>query len=118
METQNSQNLNTSSAEKSYQLAEKSYQVTLYLLAADKLLTSAKIQDWIACYLAELLEIKQHKVDISVSFDCYGLDSLATADLTHELGNLLGKKLAPTILYDHPTIEALAWHLAEEFPTF
>ena len=40
-----------------------------------------------------------------------GVDSLAAAQLAHELGEEFGVELPPTLLFDHPTIEALAKHL-------
>lgn len=76
--------------------------------------TASKIQDWIAAYLAELLEVEPYEVDVSVPFDRYGLDSSAAVGLTGDLEDWLGQKLDPTLLYDYPTVEALARHLAEE----
>ncbi len=37
--------------------------------------------------------------------------------MTGDLEDWLGCELDPTLLYDYPTIDALAWHLAEEFQT-
>ncbi|MEU8272167.1 alpha/beta fold hydrolase, partial [Sphaerisporangium sp. NPDC049002] len=41
-----------------------------------------------------------------------GLDSLRLTQLAHQLSDRLGLRLPPTVLYDHPTVERLAEHLA------
>lgn len=76
--------------------------------------TTTEIQVWLVSYLAELLEIDSHKIDVTVSFDRYGLDSSATVGLSGDLEEWLGCEIEPTVLYDYPTIGALAQHLAEE----
>lgn len=75
--------------------------------------TEATIQAWLVSYLAELLEIDPDSVDVKIPFNRYGLDSLAAVGLTGDLEDWLGLELEPTLLYDYPTIEALAEHLAE-----
>ena len=82
----------------------------------DKKLPSAtEIQAWLVSYLAELLEIEVNEVDVTISFDRYGLDSSAAMAMTGDFGDWLGRELDPTTMYDYPTIEALMQHLAEEF---
>lgn len=76
--------------------------------------TAAEIQTWIASYLAQLLEIEPDEVDTEIPFDQYGLDSAAAVGMTGDLEDWLETKLDPTLLYDYPTVEALARHLAEE----
>lgn len=76
--------------------------------------TAAEIQAWIVSYLAELLEIDPDELNVKIPFDQYGLDSSAAVGLTGDLEDWLGSKLDPTLLYDYPTVEALARHLAEE----
>jgi acyl carrier protein len=77
-------------------------------------LTQERIQAWLVSYLAESLEIEKDKVEVAIPFDRYGLDSSAAVGLTGDLQDWLGYELEPTLLYDYPTIEALAQHLAEE----
>jgi acyl carrier protein len=76
--------------------------------------TAIEIQAWIASYLAELLEVDAEEVDISLPFDRYGLDSSVAIGLTGDLEDWLGTRLDPTLLYDYPTVAALAKHLAIE----
>lgn len=76
--------------------------------------TPAEVQDWLVSYLANLLEIDLDEVDVTVSFDRYGLDSATAIGMTGNLEEWLGSELDPTLIYDYPTIEALAKNLAEE----
>ena len=75
---------------------------------------TAEIQTWLVSYLAELLEIEPDEVDVTIPFDRYGLDSSAAVELSGDLEDWLGRELDPTLLYDYPTVEALAKHLSEE----
>jgi acyl carrier protein len=77
-----------------------------------KEISAAKIQDWIVAYLADLLEIDADEVDVTISFDRYGLDSSAAVSLTGDLENWLGMEIEPTLLYDYPTVESLVRHLS------
>lgn len=82
------------------------------LAVSPKQPTAAEIQDWIVAYLADLLEIEPDEVDVTISFDRYGLDSSAAVGMTGDLETWLGKELDPTLLYDYPTVEALVQHIS------
>ncbi len=82
--------------------------------APKKPATAAEIQGWLVFYMAELLEIEPDEVDVAIPFDRYGLDSSAAVGMTGDLEEWLGYELDPTLIYDYPTIEALAGHLSEE----
>ena len=43
-----------------------------------------------------------------------GLDSLMALDLTKALSKSLGRRIPPTLLFNHPTVEAITGHLAED----
>lgn len=73
-----------------------------------------EIQAWLVSYLAELLKIQPSEVDVTIPFDRYGLDSSAAVGMTGDLEEWLGSELDPTLIYDYPTIEALAAYLSEE----
>ncbi|HAJ64178.1 MAG TPA: phosphopantetheine-binding protein [Cyanobacteria bacterium UBA8543] len=81
--------------------------------APNEPLSKAEIQAWIVSYLAQLLEIDPDEVYVTIPFDQYGLDSSAAVGMTGDLEDWMGQKIDPTLLYDYPTIEALAQHLAE-----
>lgn len=75
--------------------------------------TTSEIQEWMICYLANLLEINPNEIDITVSFDRYGLDSSAAVGMTGDLEDWIGFEVDPTLVYDYPTIETLAQYLAQ-----
>lgn len=72
-----------------------------------------EIQTWIVDYIAELLEVEANKIDVTIPFDRYGLDSSAAVGLAGDLEEWLDEELDPTMLYDYPTIESLTEHLIE-----
>ncbi len=74
--------------------------------------TTVAIQAWLVSYLAELLEIEPDEIDVRITFERYGLDSSAAVIMTGDLEEWLGYELDPTLIYDYPTIEALARHLS------
>jgi hypothetical protein len=56
-------------------------------------------------------------IDIRQALHDLGLDSLRALDLRNALAASIGSgDLAPTLLFDYPTVEALARHLAERMP--
>jgi acyl carrier protein len=71
-----------------------------------------EIEDWLVTYLAPLLSVHADEIDRRRPFAEYGLDSLAAVTLSGELERWLGRELSPTLVWDYPTIEALARHLA------
>jgi iturin family lipopeptide synthetase A len=92
-------------------LAEKpSLDETIYLP------NTIEIQNWVKNKISERLKMKTEDIDPRDSFDRYRLDSLAAIELTGELGEWLGRSVSPTLIYDYPSIEALACHLSGEQP--
>lgn len=73
-----------------------------------------EIQNWIVNYLGTLLEINPDEINVSTSFDRYGLDSAAAVGMIADLEDWLNRELDPTLVYDYPNIEILAQHLAED----
>ncbi|WP_341529476.1 acyl carrier protein [Nostoc sp. UHCC 0302] len=80
---------------------------------SSKQLTLATIQAWLVSYLAELLEMESEEIDIKIPFVRYGLDSSAAVGLVGDMETWLNRSLSPTLLYDYPTIEALANNLVD-----
>lgn len=76
--------------------------------------TVKEIQDWLVAYLAELLEIEPTQIDVKISFQKYGLDSSAAIGMIGEMEDWLGYELNPTIIYDHPSIEALSLYIKDQ----
>ena len=72
------------------------------------------ITSWLVAHLAELAHIHAHSVDTHAPFVQYGLGSLHAVTLTGELEQWLGRSLSPTLVYDYPSIEALAHYLVNQ----
>jgi acyl carrier protein len=78
------------------------------------MLTVSAIQAWLVAQLSETLQIPPEEIDISASFDIYGLDSQAAVVLSGDLQEWLKRDLDPMIFFDYPTIEQLAKYLGEQ----
>jgi PfaD family protein len=72
------------------------------------------IQAWLVIHLAERLELSPDNIDIREPFSSYNLDSAQVLVLAAKLEEWLEYRLSPTLLWNYPTIEALAQRLAEE----
>ena len=82
-----------------------------------KTITAEEIQAWIVSYLADLMEVEPDEVDVTLPFEQYGLDSAEAVELSGDLEDWLGRNLNPTLLYNYPTVEALAQQIARKnFP--
>lgn len=78
----------------------------------DEPLTAEEIQLWLVSKVAELVAVDPDEIDIAEPFARFGLDSIAAAGLTGDLEDWLNRRLPPTLVWDYPTIELLAQHLA------
>jgi acyl carrier protein len=76
--------------------------------------TESEIEAWLVLQLAQLLNIDPVQVDVAVPFESYSLDSAAAVTLSGDIQEWLGRNLEPMLLFDYPTIESLAKHLAEK----
>ncbi|MFF4591411.1 type I polyketide synthase, partial [Streptomyces sp. NPDC001388] len=61
-----------------------------------------------------LLKVTADDLDVDVDLSEYGLDSIVITQLVHLVNESLGLELAPTALFEHPTIRAFGTHLAQE----
>lgn len=67
---------------------------------------------WLQERLGELLGIDPQTIDVQTPFNEYGLASVDAVGLAGELAELVDRPLAPTLIYDYPTIARLARYLA------
>jgi len=58
-----------------------------------------------------------HGIDPGTPLGELGLDSLLAVELRNTLATALGRPLPATLLFDHPTIDALTDHLLRELST-
>jgi acyl carrier protein len=77
--------------------------------------TVAAIEAWMIGRLAEELGTDVSAIDALASFASHGLASRDLIALSGELEEWLGTTVSPVALYEHPTIRALASHLAAGF---
>jgi acyl-CoA synthetase (AMP-forming)/AMP-acid ligase II/acyl carrier protein len=74
--------------------------------------TIREIVDWLVLHIAKRARMDAHAVDLHAPFVQFGLNSLEAIGLSGELEQWLGRSLSPTLIYDYPSIDALARHLA------
>lgn len=75
------------------------------------------IQDWLLAEIASRQGTDVEQIDARESFVDLGLDSESGVALAGDLAKMLGIPLPETLVWDHPTIEALADHLAGVSPS-
>src|SRR5262245_1516028 len=78
--------------------------------------TEEAIQGILVAMAAAELGVRPEDIDVPASLIANGLDSLSALSLAAELEEQLGYRLPPTLLRDHPSITALAHHLAGTAP--
>jgi acyl carrier protein len=76
--------------------------------------TAEEIQDWLVSQLSDLLDLEPDDIDFRATLDTYGLASREAVMLSGDLEVWLGRRLSPTLVYEYPTIEALAQHLGDD----
>jgi acyl carrier protein len=69
------------------------------------------IQEWLVQRIAKALEMGSQRIDVETPFARLGLDSRTAVGMSGELERRLGRRLSPTLIWDFPTIAALARHL-------
>lgn len=72
------------------------------------------IETWLRAQLADRLGLFPDDIDIDEDFANYGLNSIEAVNLSGDLENMLGRRLPPTLLWDYPTVRAIADYLAED----
>src|SRR5437773_10640237 len=72
----------------------------------------AAIEAWLIARVEGSTGIAREEIDISRPFAYFGLSSSSAVSLSGDLEDLLGRPLPATLVWDYPTIECLARHLA------
>ncbi|MCB9761282.1 MAG: SDR family NAD(P)-dependent oxidoreductase [Alphaproteobacteria bacterium] len=72
------------------------------------------LQGWLQDRVGGRLGLSRDQVDPREPFTAYDLDSREAVEISGELEEMLGRRISPTLLYEHPTIEALAAHLGAD----
>ncbi|MCP4658098.1 MAG: AMP-binding protein, partial [bacterium] len=76
--------------------------------------TGTAIENRLVTYLARELCLPPTAIDVRQPFARFGLPSIGAVAMVAEIESWLGRRLPPTLAWDHPSIEALARHLGEE----
>lgn len=76
--------------------------------------TPAALTAWISRWVADELGLTPAEVEPDRPFLSYGLNSIQAMMLVGDLETRLGRPLPPTLVWDHPTVAALAAHLADQ----
>ena len=85
-----------------------------FSVALDNLDENEKVQAveaWLTNRIAQRLQISPAEIDRQEPLASYGLDSLQVIEMSAELEAWLKQPVFPTIVYDFPTVEALARQL-------
>jgi acyl carrier protein len=69
------------------------------------------IQAWLIKRVSAALSLNPDDIDVRETFSSFGLDSRTAVSLSGDLERWLGRRLPPTLVWDYPTIDALARHL-------
>ena len=78
--------------------------------------TRTSLRRWLVSHVAATRELDPEAVDTRERFSDHGLDSLGAVRLVNALAAHLGRPLSPTLIWDHPTIDALAAFLSSDAP--
>lgn len=76
--------------------------------------TAETIQAWLILKLSTALNVNADKIGVQLPLTSFGLDSILTFNLTGDLADWLGYEIPATLLWDYPTIDKLASHLADQ----
>ncbi|MDQ3206672.1 MAG: thioesterase domain-containing protein [Pseudomonadota bacterium] len=84
---------------------------------AEALDAEDKIVLFLAQETAGLLRMPRADVNVGLNFDQLGLDSVGMASMIQKLIGLLGENISPSVVFNHPDIQRLGRHLAENYRT-
>jgi acyl carrier protein len=82
-------------------------------ITATKQLARTEVLTWLTLKFADWLEVPVGELDSRTPISSYGLDSISAVTLSVQLEDELGIELDTAVLWDRPTLESLAEHLAE-----
>ena len=77
-------------------------------------LNEQSIKQWLVRYIADVLKLPESEIDVTRSFDSYGIDSAAAVGMTGDLEDWCACEVDPTLAYDYPTIGSLAAYIAQD----
>jgi acyl carrier protein len=79
--------------------------------------SAESLESWMRNWLVQELGLNESAIERTRPFLRYGMNSIQAMMLVGDLEHTLGTPLPPTLVWDHPTIELLAAHLADLIKT-
>lgn len=73
---------------------------------------AAEIRAWLVAEVAGLVRASPDEIDPHEPFVAYGIGSAQALELAAKLEDWIGLSLTPTLIWDYPSIDSLARHLA------
>ncbi|MFR0356207.1 aminotransferase class I/II-fold pyridoxal phosphate-dependent enzyme [Streptomyces sediminimaris] len=70
------------------------------------------VEGWLVRRIAARLGLPEEAIDATRPLASLGLDSKQAVEIVHELGSLTGREVTTGAVFDHPTVRAVARHLA------
>ena len=78
--------------------------------------TKSALAGWIQDWMSRNMKLESAGIAGDRTFVSYGMDSVHAMMLVGDLEDHLARRLSPTLAWDHPTLDALAEHLAQPSP--
>lgn len=75
--------------------------------------TKEEIAQWCTQFIATTFDIPLAEIYSDAEFQSFGFDSTALVGFSAELEAWLGRELDPSVLFNYPTVDRLADHVAE-----
>ena len=63
--------------------------------------------------IAPFLGVAPERIEGQRAFDAYGVDSARLVEMSEAVERVFGRAIPPSVLYNHPNLDALARFLAE-----
>lgn len=76
----------------------------------------ADVRQWMSAWIAARTGRPAHAIDVTATFHSFGLDSIAAVEFAHALEERYGRgrDFSPTLVWEYPTIAALAGYVHRE----
>jgi len=72
-----------------------------------------ELRQWLVNRIAEDLSVPPEEINTQRPFAEFGLDSRSAVAMTGELEAVVHREVSPTLVWDHPTIEAVVEHFTK-----
>ena len=72
-----------------------------------------EVREWLVEMIAKRLSMEPAEIPTDQPVTRLGIDSTEAVVISGELQEWLGRRVPPTVVWDHPTIDSLAEHLGK-----